>query len=565
MSARTQVGAAEAVKPAAVRCAIYTRKSSDEGLEQSFNSLDAQREACEAYVRSQTHEGWVVIPTLYDDGGFSGGSMERPALKALLKDIASGRIDVVCVYKIDRLTRSLGDFGRIVEVFDRAGASFVSVTQAFNTTTSMGRLTLNVLLSFAQFEREVTGERIRDKIAQSKAKGMWMGGVKPLGYDSKDQVLVVNEEEAKVVRFIFERYLKLRSAHALCRELDKTGIRSKRWATAKGRSMGGRPITRGALYHLLQNRHYIGETVHKDKSHKGLHPAIIERATFEKVQALLAKNRNSDGSRKGSNDGDGAWLKGRLFDPRGDRMSPTRSRSQRGKSFNYYVSTSLQSGQDTKAALAAGARRLPALKLEAFALGVIRRLTGRLALSWLEASPLLLRLEIKPERVDLVFDLLAIAGLDHPDLVRSEVLGRLGPGEQLVDEARATNQAESGGVIRVSLPGGLRFRGGASGRQSNDTDAPPHVDPELVRALLAARKVADEVGIDPLNPRAGGGDRSPDDAYHRMLCRLAFLAPDLQLAILEGRHPPGISVRRLIDVQLPLSWDGQRHWWRSQP
>ena len=255
--------------PPKVRCAIYTRKSSDEGLEQGFNSLDAQREAGEAYVLSQASEGWRALPTLYDDGGFSGGTIERPALQRLLADVDAGLVDVIVVYKIDRLTRSLTDFARIVERFDANSVSFVSVTQAFNTTSSMGRLTLNVLLSFAQFEREVTGDRIRDKIAASKAKGLWMGGTVPLGYDLPDpgnRVLRVNEGEAQTVRHIFARYLELGSVNALARALDVGGIVSKARVTAKDRAIGGLPFSRGALFHLLRSQTYRGRIVHRDRS-----------------------------------------------------------------------------------------------------------------------------------------------------------------------------------------------------------------------------------------------------------------------------------------------------------
>ena len=249
-----------------VRCAIYTRKSTEEGLEQDFNSLDAQREACEAFVVSQKHEGWVGLPTHYDDGGYSGGTLERPALQHLLDDIRGSKVDAVVVYKIDRLTRSPLDFAKIVEVFDAHSVSFVSITQAFNTATSMGRLTLNVLLSFAQFEREVTGERIRDKIAASKKKGMWMGGYPPLGYDVKGRKLVVNEAEAETVRCIFRRYQELGSVRLLEEHLDEAGIVSKLRTAPDGRPYGGKPIVRGALYHMLQNRIYRGEIVHKDQT-----------------------------------------------------------------------------------------------------------------------------------------------------------------------------------------------------------------------------------------------------------------------------------------------------------
>ena len=268
---------------AVVRCAIYTRKSSEEGLEQEFNSLDAQREACEAYIRSQKGGGWVALPDMYDDGGISGGTMERPALQRLLADIGAGRVETVVVYKVDRLTRSLNDFAKIVDAFDAKGVSFVSVTQQFNTTTSMGRLTLNMLLSFAQFEREVTGERIRDKIAASKQKGMWMGGLPPLGYDVADRKLVVNATEAKTVRNIFRRYIALRSVHTLKLELDAAGIVSKARRKRNGDPKGHLPIAAGALYHILQNRLYRGEIVHKGKPYPGQHEAIIEAGLWDEA------------------------------------------------------------------------------------------------------------------------------------------------------------------------------------------------------------------------------------------------------------------------------------------
>src|SRR5690348_3978424 len=279
-----------------VRCAIYTRKSSEEGLEQEFNSLQAQREACAAFINSQRHEGWVCLHQGYDDGGFSGATTDRPALQRLLADIAAGRVDTVVVYKIDRLTRSLADFTKIVEILDARGASFVSVTQQFNTTSSMGRLTLNILLSFAQFEREVIGERIRDKIAASKRKGMWMGGVPPLGYRAQGGKLLVIESEAEIVRDIFRCYAAHGSVRLLKEELEDRGIKSKSWTTASGRRVGGKPISRGALYLMLQNRLYRGEIVHKGQSHPGEHAPIIDQPLWDAVQTELAANtaeRNS--------------------------------------------------------------------------------------------------------------------------------------------------------------------------------------------------------------------------------------------------------------------------------
>jgi site-specific DNA recombinase len=259
-------------------CAIYTRKSSEEGLEQAFNSLDAQREACAAFILSQKHEGWTVLQALYDDGGFSGGTMERPALKRLIADIEAGQIDVIVVYKVDRLTRALSDFAKLVEVFDRRGVSFVSITQQFNTTTSMGRLTLNVLLSFAQFEREVTGERIRDKIAASKKKGMWMGGMPPLGYDVKNRKLVVNDDEARTVVDIYWCYLALKSVHALRDELAEAGIKSKRRMRPDGADYGGQRLSRGALYLILQNRIYLGKVPHKGNFYPEIAPETVSAA-----------------------------------------------------------------------------------------------------------------------------------------------------------------------------------------------------------------------------------------------------------------------------------------------
>src|SRR6202163_4645318 len=276
-----------------VRCAVYTRKSSEEGLEQEFNSLQAQREACEAFIKSQRHEGWVCLLDGYDDGGLSGATMERPALQQLLAEIQAGRVDIVVVYKVDRLTRSLADFAKIVEILDARGVSFVSVTQQFNTTTSMGRLTLNVLLSFAQFEREVTGERIRDKIAASKKKGMWMGGNVPLGYDASERTLVLNPAEAETVRRIFDLYRKLGCVRRVKEEADRLGLRTKCSTTADGTKRGGRPFSRGHLYGLLSNPIYTGQIAHKDELYPGQHPALIDDESWSTVRDQLAANTSN--------------------------------------------------------------------------------------------------------------------------------------------------------------------------------------------------------------------------------------------------------------------------------
>ncbi|TAN70555.1 MAG: recombinase family protein [Magnetospirillum sp.] len=322
--------------PRKVRCAIYTRKSSEEGLEMEFNSLDAQRESCEAYVASQKAEGWVPVPDHYDDGGFSGGNLERPALRRLLADIESGLIDVVVVYKIDRLSRSLMDFSKLVEVFDRNAVTFVSVTQSFNTTTSMGRLTLNILLSFAQFEREVIGERIRDKFAASRKKGMWMGGVPPLGYDVVARKLVVNQPEADLVRTIFDRFLKVGSATLLVKELNAAGHRTKSWTTQGGQFREGAPFTKNFLYKLLENRVYLGEAVHKGIAHPGEHPPIIDRATWDNVEAVKTDNapRKRAAAVRATTP---APLKGLVVCAHcGRAMTPTHTR-KKGRLYRYYT------------------------------------------------------------------------------------------------------------------------------------------------------------------------------------------------------------------------------------
>lgn len=339
-----------------LRCAIYTRKSSEEGLEQEFNSLDAQREACEAYIASQRSEGWVLVRDQYDDGGISGGTLERPALKQLLADIEDGLIDVVVVYKIDRLSRSLMDFSKLVEVFDRNGVTFVSVTQSFNTTTSMGRLTLNILLSFAQFEREVTAERIRDKIRASRQRGMWMGGIVPLGYRVDNRKLVIEETEAARVKMIFERFVSIGSATVLAKALAAENVRTRR----------GKLVDKGVLYKLLNNRVYIGEAVHKGESYPGEHKPIIDRALWDKVHAILQTSPRKRASNTRAQTP--ALLKGLIFGPDGAAFSPTHTRKG-DKLYRYYVSQSvLKRGAD-----ACPIGRVPAAEVE---MAVIDQLRG---------------------------------------------------------------------------------------------------------------------------------------------------------------------------------------------
>jgi site-specific DNA recombinase len=340
-----------------LRCAVYTRKSSEEGLEQEFNSLDAQRESCEAYIASQRSEGWVLVPDRYDDGGVSGATLERPALKRLLADIEAHRVDVVVVYKIDRLSRSLMDFSKLVEVFDRNQVTFVSVTQSFNTTTSMGRLTLNILLSFAQFEREVIGERIRDKIAASRRKGIWMGGFVPLGYDVKDRKLIINKTEAKTVRSIFERFVKTGSVTVLVRELREEGVRKKL----------GKLVDKSYLYTLFNNRVYVGEAVHKGTAYPGEHEAIIPRALWDKVHAILRGNSRTRAANTRAQTP--ALLKRLIFGPTGCAMTPTHTRKG-GRLYRYYIATDLLKHD----AAACTVRRVPAAEIEGAVVDQVRGL-----------------------------------------------------------------------------------------------------------------------------------------------------------------------------------------------
>src|SRR5471030_703192 len=341
------------------RCAIYTRVSTEYGLEQEFNSLDNQREASEAYIKSQAHEGWKLVRERYDDGGFSGGSMERPALQKLLGDVQARKIDVIVVYKVDRLTRSLADFAKLVELFDAHGVSFVSVTQQFNNTTSMGRLTLNVLLSFAQFEREVTSERIRDKIAASKRKGLWVGGPLPLGYHMMDDKIAVIEDEAERVRLIYRRYLELGGVNALVRDLRARNIRTKSRLLATGATRGGVLFGRGSLFYLLRNRFYIGEVKYKDEILPGEQPAIMDRALFDAVQQKLTDQWTTRSTTRNASD---HLLTGLLFDDVGHRMVPTHA-TKAGVRYRYYVSLPHLHGE-SKTASVGSISRVPATDIE---------------------------------------------------------------------------------------------------------------------------------------------------------------------------------------------------------
>jgi DNA invertase Pin-like site-specific DNA recombinase len=414
---RRQGRAAEVVPPPTpirrLRCAVYTRKSTDEGLDREFNTLDAQREACEAYVASQRAEGWTLVRDHYDDGGFSGGTLERPALQRLLRDIEQGRVDVVVVYKIDRLSRSLMDFSRLVETFEAHGVTFVSITQSFNTTTSMGRLTLNILLSFAQFEREVIGERIRDKFAASRARGMWMGGKVPLGYDVRDRKLVINEGEAETVRRVFELFLATGSGTDTARQLQQEGRTSKT----------GRLLDKGDVYKLLANRTYVGETAHKGKVYPGEHEAIIDRGLWDRVHAVLKESPRSRGN--ANRNQTPALLKGLLFGVDGLAMSPTHTR-RRGRLYRYYVSQAALKGTDCPvSADPALVRRISAAEIEGAVVTQVRALL------------------LQPE---IIVGTWAAARANDPRLTEAETRDALQQLEPLWDELFPAEQAR---IVRV--------------------------------------------------------------------------------------------------------------------
>jgi len=556
-----------------IRCAIYTRKSTDEGLDQEFNSLDAQREACEAYIASQKHEGWITLPAMYDDGGISGATLERPALRKLLADIDARRIDAVVVYKVDRLTRSLGDFAKIVEVFDTHGVSFVSVTQQFNTTSSMGRLTLNMLLSFAQFEREVTAERIRDKIAASKKKGMWMGGTVPLGYDVRDKKLLINAAEADCVRHIHRRYAELGSVRALKAELDRDGIVSKLRTDKYGRTTGGTPFARGALYLLLQNRLYRGEIVHKENTYPGLHEPIIEENLWDQVQKTLAGNRIEKDPAVGSNEP--GLLKGLILDATGQRMTPTHA-VKAGRRYRYYVSRRLITEQSDKAS---DGQRIPAASIESL---VIKRIKSFLLdpcaliegcgledasagsqeymvkeakrLASLLADPsvpdlgqvlekLVTRIQVQSHHVEITLD-------------RSGLFALLGP-DHGINPADGTSPVDQ---IALRIEARLSRTGIGKRMVLTDGSEPDSPDPALIRLVARAYTVRQRLLDNThLTLKEIAAKEDMGDSYVTRLLRLSWLAPDIIAAILKGRQPPELTARRLGTFKnLPLDWTEQK-------
>ena len=541
-----------------IRCAIYTRKSTEEGLEQEFNSLDAQREACAAYILSQRHEGWSEVPDIYDDGGYSGGNMDRPALKALLAKVAAGKVDVIVVYKVDRLTRALSDFAKIVDVLDAAGASFVSVTQSFNTTTSMGRLTLNVLLSFAQFEREVTGERIRDKIAASKAKGMFMGGPVPLGYNVVDRKLIVDDGEAATIRMIFTRYLELGSGRALQVELDQRGVRSKRRTYRGGRPYGEQPISRGPLYVILQNRIYVGDMVHKGKAYPGLQDGIIETELFDRVQAQLALVRVQ--RRHGVNAREPSLLAGLMRDEHGRMMSPSHAVKQQRR-YRYYVSQVDDARGDltTAPAWRVGAVEIERIICCAVTTKIQRRVDNRIREGDLD-SAVIIRLQDAGKNATAVLDdapgseqralLLALTSRIAVSTTALTIDYKLDAIDALLAEG-------DGQELRVPLPLAL-VRVGKQARmllaaEGNSTPADANLVKLLARGFSMRKAILKSGSLDQAAVELGYGRD-----YAIALARVSYMAPVIVKAILGGVQPKTMSATPLVRTpRVPYRWDQQ--------
>jgi site-specific DNA recombinase len=554
-----------------IRCAIYTRKSSEEGLEQAFNSLDAQHEACTAYIASQRHEGWKLLPERYDDGGLSGGTLERPALQRLLADIDAGRVNMVVVYKIDRLTRALADFAKIVERFDAAGCSFVSVTQAFNTSSSMGRLTLNVLLSFAQFEREVTAERIRDKIAASKKKGLWMGGMVPLGYDADPDPnvrgLVVNRDEAKVVTTLFDLYDQLGCLRRVEAEAARQGIRSKLHLFASGRTRGGAPLTRGMIHHLLTNPIYLGQIRHKMQIWPGQHAAIVPQDLWDRVQTKLqlasARKRGAPATADGSARSDtSSPLAGKIRDETGDRLTPTHT-ARHGRRLRYYVSNRLLFGKapSEPAGRDTSGWRLPAQAFEQAVANIIANHLDAAA-----ASQSILAVPDATTAARLAASITALAsGLRQDDkLALRAILSAAQIGTStiritldatvLAAMVDVAPEAIHPDVLVPTAPFALRRRGIETkiiaGAQV------PTSDPTLVRMLTKAHRwtmaLQNGTAFAEMARREGHAE-----SYVRTRIQLAFLSPRIQAAILAGTQPSELSVERILRLGVPLDWSEQ--------
>jgi site-specific DNA recombinase len=505
----------KSIKP--LRCAIYTRKSTEHGLELEFNSLDAQREASEAYIKSQMHMGWKVLPARYDDPAFSGGHLDRPALQRLLHDIDAGRIDVVVVYKIDRLTRSLADFAKLVDAFDKKSISFVAVTQQFNTTTSMGRLTLNVLLSFAQFERELSSERVRDKVAASRKKGKWTGGSVPLGYDAIDKKLVVNEPEAEIVRTIYRRYLELKNLTRLLADLIERKIVTKQRTSSAGRHTGGVRLTYGPLAYLFKNRTYLGETGHKGSWFPGEHAAIVDPALFSAVQNLLKSNSVSRRQQRSDSQ---SLLSGLLFDDRSNRMSPSFT-TKRGVRYRFYVSAAILSGRREQG-------------------GSITRISA----PELENSIVVALRQRFPHSGDL----------SDQDLVSAHI-ERITICDQITQVNLKTSEVteKQFELVRPQPPPSPRAR-----IEFDDSQPARKPDAGLIDALARAhmwREALCDGTYQSIEQLAAVVKWNPKVV--RKVLRLAFLAPDITEAIIFGSQPKSLSVSELQGVSA-YSWNEQR-------
>jgi DNA invertase Pin-like site-specific DNA recombinase len=525
------------------RCAIYTRKSTEHNLDLEFNSLDAQREACEAYIKSQSHEGWRLIPTPYEDGAFSGASLDRPALQELLVEVRSGKIDGIAVYKVDRLTRSLADFAKLVELFDRHSVSFVSVTQSFNTTSSMGRLTLNVLLSFAQFEREVIGERVRDKIAASKRKGIWVGGSVPLGYASMNKKLVVVPEQAETVRLIFRRYLELGSVRALIEDLDRRGIRTRRQTLSTGQTRGGIRFGVGSLAHLLQNRFYIGEVVYRGAVHAGEQEPIVDRALFGAVEAKLAASATI---RRLQTRSSPALLAGRIFDDRSNRMTPSHTR-KRGVRYRYYVSHAVLQNRGDEAG---SVSRVPAHEIETVVLGAVRgrlRQDGTAEAETPETDRALIerqvqRVTIKPQEIQI-------------ELVSQDIAETFGDGS---DPHAPPIAGGPQPVLRVPWTGvnAMAVKGVVHSPSAREIIVPANRE-DLLLAIAKARAWVEEVvhghasSFAEIAEREGKAER-----YVRFLTALAFVSPRIVLSIADGSSKADLNVTKLVKM-VDCSWAEQ--------
>jgi site-specific DNA recombinase len=521
------------------RCAIYTRKSTEHNLDLAFNSLDAQREACEAYIKSQAHEGWRLIPGRYDDGAFSGASLERPALQQLLADVHSGKIDIVLVYKVDRLTRSLADFAKLIELFDAHDVSFVSVTQSFNTSSSMGRLTLNVLLSFAQFERELIGERVRDKIAASKRKGLWVGGPVPLGYAAVDKKILVVPAEAAAVSTIFARYLQLGSVRLLAEDLDRRGIRSKPRRLSTGRTVGGGRFGVGALVHLLKNRFYIGEVVYRGEVHRGEHEPILDSTLFEAVQAKLVAQAVA---RRHRLRGSPALLAGRLFDDRGNRMSPTHTNKD-GARYRYYVSQAVLQRKP----LAAGAiGRVPAAEIEVLVSAALRRHLQANGIDAVGGDRELVERHI--QRVTL--------SRKHIQLQ----LRQIGDAPIQTDADENASCPVSEQPRNVTIPWTRTVQAGAKGIihvPAHNTPMTPSRRDALLMAIAKARNWIDDLAHGRAASFAVIARREGKVERHvRLLAPLAFVSPRIVSALLEGIAPADLTLTKLARA-LPYCWADQ--------